>query len=129
MSTLVWVNLGPGNGLLSDDTQLLQEPVLTYHQSCTKAFISEHIRKAVLMELMHNMCLKIIYIFSNHSHISPEPMICFYYDWALYQQQRIFQTNKDSINWYYLDRHIWFWVIELQAVIFVLLKKQDSSWC
>ena len=51
-------------------------------------------------------------------------MIWYYFDWTLYQQQRIFQTNKGSINRYYLDIHIWFWVIELQAVIFIQLKNK-----
>ena len=28
----MWVNIGPGNGLLPDDTKPLPEPMLTYHQ-------------------------------------------------------------------------------------------------
>ena len=30
--TLTWVNLGAGNGLLPDSTDLLYEPRLTYHE-------------------------------------------------------------------------------------------------
>ena len=29
MATKIWVNIGSGNGLLSDDTKPLPEPVLT----------------------------------------------------------------------------------------------------
>ena len=32
MATWIWVNIGPGNGLLPDGTEPLPEPMLTYHQ-------------------------------------------------------------------------------------------------
>ena len=32
MATENWVNIGSGNGLLSDGTKPLPEPMLTYHQ-------------------------------------------------------------------------------------------------
>ena len=32
MVTLIWVNIGSGNGLLPDGTKPLPEPMLTYHQ-------------------------------------------------------------------------------------------------
>ena len=30
-SDAIWVNIGPGNGLLPDGTKPLPEPMLTYH--------------------------------------------------------------------------------------------------
>ena len=35
---MVWVNIGPGNGLLPDGTNPLPEPMLTCHQWCSVAF-------------------------------------------------------------------------------------------
>ena len=32
MPTLIWVNIGSGNGLLPDGTKPLPEPILTDHQ-------------------------------------------------------------------------------------------------
>ena len=32
LATWIWVNIDSGNGLLSDGTKLLPEPMLTYHQ-------------------------------------------------------------------------------------------------
>ena len=34
----IWVNIGSGNGLLSDGTKPLPEPMLTYDQWCVVAF-------------------------------------------------------------------------------------------
>ena len=31
-ATEIWVNIGPGNGLMPDSTKPLPEPMLTYHQ-------------------------------------------------------------------------------------------------
>ena len=32
LATLIWVNIGSGNGLLPDGTKPLPEPMLMYHQ-------------------------------------------------------------------------------------------------
>ena len=32
MVTEIWIDTGPGNGLLPDGTKQLPEPMLTYHQ-------------------------------------------------------------------------------------------------
>ena len=32
MTTYIWDNIGPGNGLLTDDSTSLPGPMLTYHQ-------------------------------------------------------------------------------------------------
>ena len=38
MATSVWVSIGSGNGLLPDETKLLPEPKLIYHQMYSVEF-------------------------------------------------------------------------------------------
>ena len=52
----VWVNIGPGNGLLPDGTKPLPEPILIYHQRCSVALTWEQFH----LKLMRNICSKII---------------------------------------------------------------------
>ena len=39
------VNIGPGNGLLPDDTKPLPEPMMTHHQEGLMAFILGQFRE------------------------------------------------------------------------------------
>ena len=41
MATAIWVNTGPGNGLLPDGTKPLPESMLTYHQHIVQWYPSE----------------------------------------------------------------------------------------
>ena len=50
-----YVNIGSGNGLLSDVTKPLPEPMLTYHQRCSLAFTWEQFPQI----LSWNLCMEI----------------------------------------------------------------------
>ena len=52
MATLSWLSIGSGNGLVSDGTKPLPEPVLTYHQRYSMAFNIEQF----YMNSIHKMC-------------------------------------------------------------------------
>ena len=45
MATKIWVNFGSGNGLLPGGTMPLHEPVSTYHQQDSVAFIEGYSHK------------------------------------------------------------------------------------
>ena len=69
---IIWVDIGTGNGLLHDSTELLPELVLI---NSSKVFCGIHLRavsQEVLMNLIHNMCSEIT--LKNHYHLSQEPM-------------------------------------------------------
>ena len=57
LATQIWVTIGSGNGLLSDDTKPLPKRMLTYHQRCFVALTRDQF--TVLMNAIHNMCLEI----------------------------------------------------------------------
>ena len=56
MATKICVNIGSGNGLLTDGTKPLPEPMLNKHQTCSLEFTREQ---------FHNKCLWIF----NPSHV------------------------------------------------------------
>ena len=61
----MWFKIGPGNGLLSDGTKPLPEPMLTYHQRCSVAFTWEQFQKCSWTSSV--TCVQILH-FENYYH-------------------------------------------------------------
>ena len=49
LMTLIWVNIGSGNGLLPDGTKPFPDSVLTYHERYSLALSFDQIHKKVLI--------------------------------------------------------------------------------
>ena len=66
---VIWVDIGSGNGLLPDSTKALPEPMLTYHHSCSVAFIWEQLHK----KCSWTWSVFRDYIYKMYNHISQGP--------------------------------------------------------
>ena len=60
--TLIWVNIGSGNGLLPDGTKPLPEPMLTYHQSGPVIITLRTISLEIHQPPITKITLKIAYL-------------------------------------------------------------------
>ena len=69
MATEILDNIGSGNGLLTDGTKPLPEPMLTYHQ---KGFVAFFISQELLKVSIQDMSLKKRH-FENYFRISQGP--------------------------------------------------------